>query len=242
MLVESMCATEDAASRRFAAVQRPAIVAGRAARVDAVTLDAFGTLVELEDPAERLQAALAERGVERRRDSVAGAFAEEVAYYVEHKRFGRDEESLSRLRRECAAVFLHAAGAELEPEEFTRPFVEALVFRPLDGVMPALERLRGAGLVLVCVSDWDVSLAAQLGRVGLGHILAAVVSSAEVGVEKPDPAVFRAALLRVGVAPERALHVGDSHADQAGAEAAGLAFEPAPVATLPERLGLPVIP
>ncbi|MGH3034319.1 MAG: HAD family hydrolase, partial [Gaiellaceae bacterium] len=147
-----------------------------------MTLDAFGTLVELDDPADRLQAALAERGVERERDSVTAAFAEEVAYYVEHKLSGRDEESLSRLRRECAAVFLHAAGVELDPEEFARPFVEALVFRPLDGVVPVLERLRGAGLVLACVSDWDVSLAAQLGRVGLDHILAAIVSSAEVGV------------------------------------------------------------
>lgn len=210
--------------------------------VDAVTLDAFGTLVELDDPAERLQAALAERGVDRRRDSVADAFAEEVAYYVEHKLSGRDEESLSRLRRECTAVFLHAAGAELDPEEFSRPFVEALVFRPLDGVVPALERLRGAGLVLVCVSDWDISLAAQLGRAGLGHILGAVVSSAEVGVEKPHPAVFRAALQRVGVAPGRALHVGDSDADRVGAEAAGLVFEPPPVATLPERFGLPAVP
>ncbi|MGH3033977.1 MAG: HAD family hydrolase, partial [Gaiellaceae bacterium] len=58
----------------------------------------------------------------------------------------------------------------------------------------------------------------------------------------PDPAVFRAALQRLGVAPERAVHVGDSDADRAGAEAAGLAFEPAPVATLPERLGLPAVP
>jgi putative hydrolase of the HAD superfamily len=209
--------------------------------IDAVTLDAFGTLVELDDPADRLQAALAERGVERTRGSVADAFAEEVAYYVEHKLSGRDEESLSRLRRECAAVFLQAAGAELDPGEFARPFVEALLFRPLDGVVPALGRLRAAGVVLVCVSDWDVSLAAQLGRVGLDHVLTAIVSSAEVGVEKPDPAVFQAALERVRAAPERALHVGDSDADRVGAEAAGLAFEPAPVATLPERLGLPAV-
>jgi putative hydrolase of the HAD superfamily len=210
--------------------------------LDGVTLDAFGTLVELDDPADRLQAALAERGVECERDAVADAFAAEVAYYVEHKLSGRDEESLARLRRACAAVFLQAAGAELDPGEFARPFVDALAFRPLEGAVPALERLRATGLVLVCVSDWDVSLAAQLERVGLGHLLAVIVSSAEVGAEKPDPAVFRAALERVGVTPQRALHVGDSDADRAGAKAAGLAFEPAPVATLPERLGIPAVP
>lgn len=209
--------------------------------LDAVTLDAFGTLVELDDPADRLRAALAERGVERERTVVADAFAAEVAYYVEHKLAGRDEESLARLRRECAAVFLRAAGARLDPEEFALPFVGALVFRPLDGVVPALERLRGAGLVLVCVSDWDVSLAAQLGRIGLDHLLSAIVSSAEIGLEKPEPAVFHAALERVAVMPHRALHVGDSEADRVGAKAAGLAFEPAPLGTLPLRLGLPAV-
>jgi putative hydrolase of the HAD superfamily len=34
------------------------------------------------------------------------------------------------------------------------------------------------------------------------------------------------------------LHVGDEDADRGGAAAAGLAFAPPPVATLPERLGL----
>src|SRR4029078_4449806 len=42
------------------------------ASVDAVTIDAFGTLVELENPVGRLQAALAERGVERGGTPVAG--------------------------------------------------------------------------------------------------------------------------------------------------------------------------
>jgi FMN phosphatase YigB (HAD superfamily) len=50
--------------------------------------------------------------------------------------------------------------------------------------------------------------------------------------------VFRLALERLGVSAGRALHVGDGDADRDGAAAAGLAFEPAPLATLPERLGL----
>jgi FMN phosphatase YigB (HAD superfamily) len=42
----------------------------------------------------------------------------------------------------------------------------------------------------------------------------------------------------MGVEAGRALHVGDDDADRAGAEAAGLAFEPVPLATVPERIGL----
>jgi putative hydrolase of the HAD superfamily len=207
--------------------------------LDAVTVDAFGTLVELDDPVGRLSTALARRSASRKREQVAAAFAEEVAYYLEHKVLGRDEASLARLRRDCAAVFLRAAEAELDPAEFAPAFVEALVFRPFAGAVEALGRLRAAGLTLACVSNWDVGLAEQLDRAGVARLFETVVSSAELGAEKPEPAVFLVALERLGVAPARALHVGDSDGDREGAAAAGLAFEPAPLATLPERLGLP---
>jgi len=205
---------------------------------DAVTIDAFGTLVELESPVGRLQAALAERHVACEADEVARAFAAEVEYYLMHKGEGRNEESLRDLRTRCAGVFLAGVAPSLDPEEFGPSFVGALVFRPLDGVLPALERLRRAGLALACVSDWDAGIGEQLERAGVSGFLSAVVSSAETAAEKPDPRVFAEAVRRLGVAPERALHIGDDEVDRRGAKAAGLAFEPAPLATLPERLGL----
>jgi HAD superfamily hydrolase (TIGR01549 family) len=88
------------------------------------------------------------------------------------------------------------------------------------------------------VTNWDLGIGEQLERAGLSSFISAVASSAETGAEKPDPRVFAEAVARLGVQPERALHIGDDEADRAGAEAAGLAFEPAPLATLPERLGL----
>jgi putative hydrolase of the HAD superfamily len=209
-----------------------------AKELDAVTLDAFGTLVELNSPTGHLRRALAARGVEAETDAVEAAFAAEVAYYVEHKVEGRDEASLERLRRVCTGVFLEALGADLDAGGFAPDFAAALVFKPLVGVVEALGALQGAGLVLACVSDWDMSVGDQLGRAGVGRFLSTVVSSAEIGVEKPDPAVFRAALERLGVSSERTLHIGDGEGDRAGARAAGLAFEPAPVVTLPQRLGL----
>jgi HAD superfamily hydrolase (TIGR01509 family) len=205
---------------------------------DAVTLDAFGTLVELTEPAERLRQALARRRVERDSGAVAEAFAAESRYYLGHKLRGRDAESLRVLRVECTRVFLEPLKTGLDPEEFAADFVESLLFHPLDGSVRALRALRDAGLALACVSGWDVGLAEQLERAGLGEFFSVVVSSAEVGIEKPDPAVFAAALERLSVAAERALHCGDEDADRDGAEAAGMAFEPAPLATLPERLGL----
>jgi putative hydrolase of the HAD superfamily len=44
-----------------------------------------------------------------------------------------------------------------------------------------------------------------------------------VGYEKPDPRIFHVALDKLGVAPERAVHVGDTAcADIDGARAAGV--------------------
>jgi putative hydrolase of the HAD superfamily len=78
----------------------------------------------------------------------------------------------------------------------------------------------------------------QLARLDLSHFFAIVVTAAEAGARKPDPAIFQFALRTVGVDAARALHVGNEDADRIGAHAAGLAFEPAPLVTLPARLGL----
>jgi putative hydrolase of the HAD superfamily len=209
-----------------------------ASAIDLVTVDAFGTLVELVDPHERLSRALAARGVERDRDAIAAAFAAEAAYYIPRSHEGHDAASLERLRRECVAVFLAELGADLDPEEFAPAYIEALEFRPMAGAKAALEHLRSAGIALACVANWDISLEEHLAALGLSSYFGTVVTSAEAGAPKPDPAPFRLALERIGVDAARALHLGDSEADREGASAAGLAFEPAPLATLPNRLGL----
>jgi putative hydrolase of the HAD superfamily len=206
--------------------------------LDAVTVDAMGTLVELDDPVGRLGEALRERSVERSPGDVATAFAAEVEYYLEYKLAAHDDQGLADLRRECARVFLKAGEVDLDPAEFAPSFVAAIAFRPLDGAVEALEHLQAVGLSLACVSDWDIGLDEQLERIGVGHLFSLVLTSAEVGVEKPDPTLFLRAVERLRVEPARALHVGDAEADREGAEAAGLAFEPVPLATLPERLGL----
>jgi putative hydrolase of the HAD superfamily len=204
--------------------------------VEAVTIDAHGTLITLRDPVSLLQAALAARGVDRSLEQVERAFHAEVAYYVPRSHEGRDDATLALLRRDCARVFLEAAGADLAPEEFAPAFLEALVFEPAAGATAACRALAGAGLRLAVVSNWDIGLHGQLALLGLTAIVDAVVTSAEAGAPKPDPAVFRLALERLDVAPARAVHVGDAIADEEGARAAGLRFEPAPLADAARRI------
>jgi FMN phosphatase YigB (HAD superfamily) len=201
--------------------------------VEAVTIDAFGTLVSLRDPLPALQRALAARGVERSLADVRRGFEAEVAYYVPRSHEGRDEAALALLRRDCAAVFLEAAGADtLDPDGF--PFVESLEFELLPGADRARCTLQRAGLRLAVVSNWDIGLHAYLQRLGVDL---PVVTSAEAGAPKPAPAVFELALSKLGVDdPARAVHVGDSDADAEGAAAAGLRFEPAPLADAARRI------
>jgi FMN phosphatase YigB (HAD superfamily) len=195
--------------------------------VEAVTIDAYGTLVRLVDPVPTLGDALRRHGVDRTVEQVETAFAAEVDYYVQRSHEGRDEAALALLRRDCAQVFLAAAAAALEPEAFVNDFIGALRFEPLPAAFESCDELAGRGYRLAVVSNWDVGLHDHLALLGLD---VPVVTSAEAGAPKPDPAIFRLALARLGVEPARALHVGDGEADAEGARAAGMRFRPAPLA------------
>jgi HAD superfamily hydrolase (TIGR01509 family) len=201
----------------------------RFADLDAVTVDAFGTLLALRDPVPALTAGLLRHGITRDRAVVERAFGAEGRYYREHALAARDPSSLAALRRACTTVFLDAAEAEIDVDAFTPAFVDALVFEPIAGAVETLEILTARGLALAVVANWEVSLRDHLRRLGLDRRLAAVVISAEVGVAKPDPLLFRAALDQLGVRPERSLHVGDDAIDEQGALAAGMHFAWAPL-------------
>jgi putative hydrolase of the HAD superfamily len=203
----------------------------RFAELDAVTVDGFGTLVQLVDPVPALGRALRKLGIEREAGAVRHAFETEVAYYRPAAVNGRDPQSLAALRLECTRVFLEAAGAEVEPGSFVDSFMGAIAFEPIPGALEMLAGLRSRGLELAVVSNWDVGLAEHLERIGAASLFSAIVTSADAGAAKPDPAVFRLALERLGVDQTRALHVGDEPEDEEGARAAGMRFAHAPLAT-----------
>jgi len=65
----------------------------------------------------------------------------------------------------------------------------------------------------------------KIERFGLAQYMDVLIVSEEVGVAKPDPAIFMLALERLAVGPAEALFVGDSpEYDLRGAAAAGLPF------------------
>jgi putative hydrolase of the HAD superfamily len=92
-----------------------------------------------------------------------------------------------------------------------------------DGVAPALQRLREAGMRLAVVSNSNGTVRGLLGRLGLLELFEQVLDSAVEGIEKPDPRIFLRALERLETSPDEALFVGDIYnVDVVGGRRAGL--------------------
>ena len=86
-----------------------------------------------------------------------------------------------------------------------------------------VDELKKAGYRIGVVSNAEGRVAEDLDGAGYRGMFETVVDSHRVGVEKPDPKIFRIALERMGVGPENAIYVGDVPAvDVAGARAAEL--------------------
>jgi putative hydrolase of the HAD superfamily len=111
-------------------------------------------------------------------------------------------------------------------ERFHRCFNTVETWHLYPGAIEALEALqsrRKAGLQLGVISNWEGWLEALLAHLAIDRYFDFTVISATVRIEKPDPAIFRAALDRAGVQAAEALHIGDSvPADVIGAYNVGI--------------------
>lgn len=194
--------------------------------LEAVLLDAGGVLVN--PNWIRVSEALSRRGVQ-----VAPARLEAGEPYAKH-----DLDTTERIRAttdttrgwEYFDLVLHHAGVP-RSDAADAALVELREYHRLHNlwesvpaeVLPALASLRRLGLRLAVVSNSNGTLRAKLERMGLLTAFDLVIDSFELGVEKPDPAIFTLTLDRLGVPAAAAVHVGDFfHIDVVGARAAGL--------------------
>ena len=155
----------------------------------------------------------------------------------------RHREMLETLHLEVLAGRLSISGARIE--RFKRLLIAANVAeadrvapdiartyrcayetasQPLPGAGSLLSALKARGIRTAVVTNNLVSeQRSKLAHCRLEADVDALVTSEEVGVQKPDPRIFQAALDRVGVRPAEAVMVGDAWAtDIEGARAAGV--------------------
>jgi HAD superfamily hydrolase (TIGR01509 family) len=112
-------------------------------------------------------------------------------------------------------------------------------WQPYPDTLPALRRLREAGVRVAVVSNiaWDIREVFALH--GAEDLVDEYVLSYVEGVMKPDAKIFTVACQRLGIDPSRTLMVGDSEDADGGAVSVGADFalvEPSPTDERPNAL------
>ena len=108
-------------------------------------------------------------------------------------------------------------------ERFRRDWFARLVLN--DDAPTTLMALRPSYKLGLITNGPSATQRPKIAQFGLADYLDLLIVSEEVGVAKPDPAIFQLALAELAVPPERALYVGDSlEFDLPGAAAAGMPF------------------
>ena len=195
-------------------------MAGAPVRFGAVVFDLFGTLVH-EFPKADWDGWYA--GSAKALGVDARAFRVQWEETSVERQSGRLGDLASNVREVCRreggeptdpAV---AAALEIRMSLYRRWFV------PMPGAMETVRWVRAAGypmaLISMCAPDtpplWRASTFAGLIDVE--------VFSSEVGLRKPDPAIYRHATDRLGVEPTSCLYIGDgSYGELSGAAAVGM--------------------
>jgi len=202
--------------------------------LEAVTFDCWNTLLYEENwyvaharRVAELHRVAADAGYTSTREAATRAFD---AAWSRHMELWRRERAsgaaeVARWSLELLGIEPHRIDLECLVEhwqEASHAGVEAL-----PGARELLQRLRGLGIRTALVCDTGLTpgrvVRAHLARKGLLPLLEVQSFSDEVGVPKPHPRIFGAALAGLGLGPERCVHVGDlRRTDVAGGRAMGM--------------------
>ena len=207
-----------------------------------VTFDLYDTLIELHPQRwERLHSALQHLGIAsdidvlRAADLIAEDFFTKENGQVPIR--DRPDAEREQFRLKYMEIWLTAAGLPADEitvrnarrrymAEYETPAVEEGPhggYRVFEDVLPALQRLREAGVKRAVISNADDDVTELCTHMAFAHEMNIIVTSAIIGYEKPDARTYRAAFEPLGVDPADALHIGDQpKSDVAGALQVGM--------------------
>lgn len=141
------------------------------------------------------------------------------------------------LHRRAYLAVLRGSGLTLpgHAESLYERVIDPRSWEPYPDTARCLGMLRSAGIGVGVVSNIAFDLREVFAVHDMGDLVDTFTLSYELGVTKPDPAIFASALQSLGVAGPDALMVGDSEEADGGARSVGCDFTFVPPLPVPER-------
>ena len=200
--------------------------------IKAIFFDFFNTLASYDMPREQMYADMCkEYGIEVDTRALFKSISKADLFYREENR----RNPVDKLSKEEQFAFwvkyvmlaLKGAGVEAD-KELAAGILKRMMkvrweFKLFDDALPTLKQLKKQGIKLGLISNVAKDIDELFNKLELQQHLDFIVTSFEVGHDKPDPEIFLAALEKAGVRPEEAMYVGDQYElDIVGARNVGM--------------------
>jgi len=204
--------------------------------IKAVFFDWFNTLALYHPPREELQSqALREVGINvSPQKIIPGLLMADKEYFEENaispiRQRSPDEQTKIYARYQQTILAEARVDISNDPDILgkimrkTQQLYQGIKFVLFDDVLPTLKMLKAQKLIRGLLTNLDTDMKPICGELGLEPYIDFIVTSGEVGADKPKPAIFLAALKKAGVKASEALHVGDQYKlDAIGAMGVGI--------------------
>lgn len=202
--------------------------------IKAIFFDWFDTLARFEPPREELQSrALRDFGIEITAGALASPVLTADKYFFEETARSpvgrRNPTEQAEVYMRYQNIVLTEAGVEADQElvfkllKKMQQLFEGTTFVLFDDVLPTLKTLKEQKLILGLLTNANKNIISIHRELGLEPYLNFVVTSQEVGADKPEPPIFLSAMEQAGVKASEAIHVGDQYKlDVVGARGVGI--------------------
>lgn len=197
----------------------------RGRRFDVVLFDWMLTLAHYPTRFEHVQTALELIGRPSSPDAIRGICERFSAVEVvdEIRAAALIEDTSAEAHRAYKDLIAAHAGIDRELADSMYGLLGSAGFHPIyPDAAGVLTELKASGVRVGIVSDIHVDLRAHAAGHGIGELIDHWCLSFELGVQKPSPAIFLAALEFFGERPDRVLMVGDRSSHDGAAAAVGI--------------------
>ena len=204
--------------------------------IKAVFFDWFNTLAHYEPPREELQSqALSESGIDIPPQKIIRGLAVADREFFEENTISpirkRDPEEQAKVYTRYQRTILTESGVDVstQPEilprvmQRVRELSRGMRFVLFGDVLPTVSTLKERKLTLGLLTNLDREMKSICHDLGLEPYLDFIITSGEVGEDKPKPPIFLVALERARVEASEAVHIGDQYkVDVLGARGVGI--------------------